>query len=58
VAERLSNREIAVRMYLSSNTVRFYLSAIMGKLGVHSRVEVGQEAARRLDEERATALMT
>jgi DNA-binding CsgD family transcriptional regulator/tetratricopeptide (TPR) repeat protein len=46
VAERLSNREIAGRMYLSSHTVRFYLSSIMAKLAVHSRVEVGQEATR------------
>jgi DNA-binding NarL/FixJ family response regulator len=37
-------------MYLSSNTVRFYLSAIMGKLGVHSRVEVGQEAILHSDQ--------
>jgi DNA-binding CsgD family transcriptional regulator/tetratricopeptide (TPR) repeat protein len=47
-AERLSNREIAGRMSLSAHTVRFYLSSIMAKLGVHSRVEVGQEASRHL----------
>jgi DNA-binding CsgD family transcriptional regulator len=50
VAERLSNREIAARMYLSSHTVRFYLSSIMAKLAVHSRVEVGQQAVRHHDE--------
>jgi DNA-binding NarL/FixJ family response regulator len=41
----LRNAEIANRLYISEKTVDHHVSAILGKLGVHSR----QEAARHGD---------
>jgi DNA-binding NarL/FixJ family response regulator len=41
----LRNAEIASRLYISEKTVDHHVSAILGKLGVHSR----QEAARHGD---------
>jgi LuxR family maltose regulon positive regulatory protein len=39
VAEGLTNREIAARLYLSLNTVKGHTRNIYGKLGVHSRTQ-------------------
>jgi LuxR family maltose regulon positive regulatory protein len=39
IAEGLSNREIAARLYLTLNTVKVHTRNIYGKLGVHSRIE-------------------
>jgi LuxR family maltose regulon positive regulatory protein len=39
IAEGLSNKEIAQRLFLSPNTVRIHASNIYGKLGVHSRTQ-------------------
>jgi len=47
VADGLSNPEIARRLELSRNTVKFHLSSIMGKLGANSRTEAVTEALRR-----------
>jgi len=44
VAEGLSNREIAHRLYLSVNTVKVHTSNIYGKLGVHSRTQAVAKA--------------
>jgi predicted ATPase/DNA-binding CsgD family transcriptional regulator len=49
VAERLHNREIANRLYISVRTVESHISALMRKLGVSDRValvEVGAEIGR------------
>jgi LuxR family maltose regulon positive regulatory protein len=39
LAEGLTNREIADRLYLSLNTVKVHTSNIYGKLGVHKRTQ-------------------
>ncbi len=39
IAEGLSNREIAAKLYLSLNTVKVHSSNIYGKLGVNSRTQ-------------------
>jgi DNA-binding NarL/FixJ family response regulator len=44
VAEGLTNREIAERTYLSEKTVRNYVSAILGKLGLAHRSQAAAYA--------------
>jgi LuxR family maltose regulon positive regulatory protein len=39
IAEGLTNREIAARLFLSQNTVKVHSSNIYGKLGAHSRTQ-------------------
>lgn len=39
VRDGLSNQEIAARLFLSSGTIKWYLSEIYGKLGVHGRMQ-------------------
>jgi DNA-binding NarL/FixJ family response regulator len=39
VAAGLSNRQIAAKLVLSEGTIKFYMHAIMQKLGVHSRTQ-------------------
>jgi DNA-binding CsgD family transcriptional regulator len=46
VAEGLSNPDIGTRLFLSWRTIRYHVSSIMGKLGVHSRIEIAREVAR------------
>ena len=45
VATGLSNAEVAEKLFLSSRTVEWYLSAIYRKLGLHSRTEAARFAA-------------
>ncbi len=40
IAEGMSNKEIASRLYLSEGTVRNYLSAILEKLNLRDRTQV------------------
>jgi DNA-binding NarL/FixJ family response regulator len=50
VAERLHNREIADRLYISVRTVESHISALLRKLGVGDRValvDMGAEIGRR-----------
>ena len=42
VAEGLSNREAAARLFMSRHTVDFHLRQIYQKLGIHSRVELAR----------------
>jgi LuxR family maltose regulon positive regulatory protein len=44
VAEGLSNRQIADRLFISPNTVRVHTSNIYGKLGVNSRTQAVAKA--------------
>ena len=46
VAERLTNPEIAERMFISRRTVQTHVSHALAKLGVASRRELAAEAAR------------
>jgi DNA-binding CsgD family transcriptional regulator/tetratricopeptide (TPR) repeat protein len=47
VAERLTNPEIAERMFISRRTVQTHVSHALTKLGVGTRRELAAEAARR-----------
>jgi DNA-binding CsgD family transcriptional regulator len=47
VAEGLSNPEIARRLSVSRNTVKFHVSSIIGKLGASSRTEAVTLGLRR-----------
>ncbi len=44
VAKGMSNPEIASDLFLSRRTVQTHVSHILGKLGVHSRVEIATVA--------------
>ena len=46
LAKGRSNEEIARRLFISTNTVKFHLRAIYDRLGVHNRVEAAQLLAR------------
>ena len=39
VSEGLSNADIAARMTIAEKTVKHYMTGVLAKLGVHSRVE-------------------
>jgi DNA-binding NarL/FixJ family response regulator len=39
LAEGLSNKEISSRLHISTHTVKFHISSILGKLGASSRTE-------------------
>ncbi len=47
VAEGLTNREIGERLHLAEKTVKHYMTNVLGKLHVRSRVEAALLVARR-----------
>lgn len=48
VAEGLTNRQIAERIFLSEKTVKNYVSSMLSKLGMRRRTEAAVYATRRL----------
>ena len=49
VAEGLTNREIAQRMYLSEKTIKNYVSSMLAKLGLERRTQAAVLAAKLLN---------
>lgn len=49
LAEGLTNRQIADRMYLAEKTIKNYVSNLLTKLGMHRRTEAAVYAARLAD---------
>jgi len=47
MSEGLSNKQIAARLDISANTVKFHISSIFGKLGASSRTEATTLGLRR-----------
>lgn len=55
IAEGLSNRQIAERMFLTEKTVKNYVSNVFAKLGVERRTQAALLASRLLRAERPPA---
>jgi len=49
VCDGLANKDIATRLFVSPRTVQAHLAHVYTKLGVNSRVQLVQEAARRAE---------
>ena len=48
VSDGLPNKDIADRLFISPRTVQAHLTHVYSKLGVSSRVQLAQEAARHI----------
>jgi DNA-binding CsgD family transcriptional regulator/sugar lactone lactonase YvrE len=56
VAQGLTNREIATRLFISERTAESHVEQIRGKLGVHSRVQIANWVAADLPRESGPVL--
>jgi len=52
LAEGLTNREIAERMFLAEKTIKNYVSNFLAKMGMQRRTEAAVYAARRSERQR------
>ena len=55
LAEGLTNRQIAARMYLAEKTVKNYVSNLLAKLGMDRRTEAAVYAARLAERRNRTS---
>ena len=49
LAEGLTNRQIAERLYLAEKTIKNYVTSVLTKMGMARRTEAAVYAARHLD---------
>jgi LuxR family maltose regulon positive regulatory protein len=47
VTAGMSNEEIAKRLVISSNTVKFHLRTVYSRLGVHNRVQATRAVSQK-----------
>jgi DNA-binding NarL/FixJ family response regulator len=45
-ADGITNREIAARVHLSQNTVKFHMRQLLQKTGASNRTELAHQAAK------------
>ena len=50
LADGLTNRQIAARMFLAEKTVKNYVTSVLSKMGMARRTEAAVYAARHLDQ--------